>query len=318
MSNNNDIAKHSTELNNDIKKFINHIIIEKGLSENTVQAYKSDLFQLQQFLLIDSKSSGFRDKSTRDLEKYITDITHRTNTKSNDSIFLESSTVVRKISSIKAFYKYLENKYNLDSNPADNIESIKITKYLPDVLNFEEILRMIELPSGNEKLIERNKVIVDIMYSCGLRASEVLNMKLNWVNKEERLVRVFGKGSKERIVPIGKNTFENLQQYLTVVRPKLRSEKSDDHIFLNNRGGKLSRMGLWKIIKDMAGKAGVEKDVHPHTLRHSFATHLLEGGADIRAVQEMLGHSDISTTQIYTHIENEKLKSDHKKYMPRY
>ena len=203
-------------------------------------------------------------------------------------------------------------------NPVDKIEAPKRKKNLPEVLTIFEMENVLSKPDSMKKLGLRDKAILEIMYACGLRVSEVINLKVSNLYFNEEIIRVFGKGSKERLVPIGRSAVSWVMKYLKESRQLLvKKAVSENYIFLNNRGTKLSRMGIWKITDRYFKEAGINKAAHPHTFRHSFATHLIEGGADLRAVQEMLGHADISTTQIYTHIDRDYIKQVHKDFHPR-
>ncbi len=200
----------------------------------------------------------------------------------------------------------------------EKLAAPKLSKNLPSVLTVEEVDKLLSKPDINEKFGLRDKSLLEVFYACGLRVSELINLKLSSLYFNEEIIRVFGKGSKERLVPIGQSAMDWTEKYIKQSRPLLiKGIKSENYLYLNSRGSKLSRMGIWKIVNKYAKEAEIQKEVHPHTFRHSFATHLLEGGADLRAVQEMLGHADISTTQIYTHIDREYIKQEHKQFHPR-
>jgi integrase/recombinase XerD len=219
---------------------------------------------------------------------------------------------------LRGFFSYLyANKY-IEKDPTEKISPAKVVRKLPEVLSFNEIEKILEQPDTNQKLGLRDKSILELFYSSGLRVSELIELKISDLFLDDEVIRVLGKGSKQRIVPIGSSAVNWLKEYMVKSRPHLEQRiKSKNYIYLNSRGTKLSRMGVWKIVERYANQAGINKEVHPHTFRHSFATHLLEGGADLRAVQEMLGHSDISTTQIYTHIDREYVKQVHRDFHPR-
>jgi integrase/recombinase XerD len=231
---------------------------------------------------------------------------------------LSRTSAARYYSSIKGFFKYLFTNSYIKLNPVEKVSPPKLSKSLPSVLTVEEMDEILSIPNPEDKLGLRDKSILEVLYACGLRVSELINLKVSNLHFDEEIIRVFGKGSKERLVPIGSSAIKWTNEYLKKSRPLLeKKSKSENIVFLNNRGTKLSRMGIWKIVDRYTKEAGVEREVHPHTFRHSFATHLLEGGADLRAVQEMLGHADISTTQIYTHIDRDYIKQMHRDYHPR-
>ena len=291
-----------------LKEYLNVLLLEKNLSENTISSYRNDITSLINFL----DSYKISDPSQIDhklLNKFFVSL---------QEVGLSNTSAARYYSSIKGFFNYLfSNKY-IEANPAEKVLPPKLSKSLPSVLTVEEIDSVLSRPNVKEKLGLRDKGILEVLYACGLRVSELIEMKISDLFFNEEIIRVFGKGSKERLVPIGRSAIKWTQRYLTDSRPLLmKKAKSGNIVFLNNRGTKLSRMGLWKIVDYYVKEAGIQKEVHPHTFRHSFATHLLEGGADLRAVQEMLGHADISTTQIYTHIDRDYIKQVHKQFHPR-
>ncbi len=229
-----------------------------------------------------------------------------------------STSAARYFSSLKGFFLYLLKNNYIIKNPLEKISAPKLSKKLPEVLNINEVDKILAQPNVSDTLGLRNKAILELLYACGTRVSELTNLKLSDLFLNEEVIRVFGKGSKERLIPIGSSAIEWVGKYIKESRSVLlRISKSGNYVFLNSRGSKLSRMGIWKIIDRYVKEAGIQKEVHPHTFRHSFATHLLEGGADLRAVQEMLGHADISTTQIYTHIDRDYIKQVHKQFHPR-
>ncbi|MCP5060924.1 MAG: site-specific tyrosine recombinase XerD [Ignavibacteriae bacterium] len=291
-----------------LKEYLSHLKIEKNLSENSIASYKIDLNKLLTFL---------DEEKITDLNnvKYsnITDFFSTLNTEG-----LNSSSVSRYSSSLKGFFLYLFQQKYIEENPTRNLTSTKLSRNLPSVLSFNDVELILKAPDTNDNLGLRNKSILELLYSSGLRVSELLNLKVADLFLDDQVIRVTGKGNKQRIVPIGSSAINWLNEYLIKVRPLFQKKmKSENIIFLSNRGTKLSRMSIWKIVRKYSEEANVKKEVHPHTFRHSFATHLLEGGADLRAVQEMLGHSDISTTQIYTHIDRDYVKQVHKDFHPR-
>lgn len=302
----------------DLKAFDSYINLEKGLSDNTRESYANDLRQLAFYLISSHSLSELRAATQSHLVSFLGLISQsRLNDHDGEGQLLSKATIARKAASIKAFYRYLIDTGKIDINPSEDIEVSRSTRKLPTVLTADEVASMIDSINPTSPSLHRNKAMLEMMYSCGLRASEVLDMKKSWVLSREHLLRVIGKGNKERIVPIGRQAFNAMVDYMRFSRPQLQKSSQYDNIFLNAQGKPLSRMGLWKIVRKATEEAGIDKEVHPHTLRHSFATHLLEGGADIRSVQEMLGHSDISTTQIYTHIDNTRLMDIHSRYLPR-
>ncbi|MEO8232288.1 MAG: site-specific tyrosine recombinase XerD [Ignavibacteriota bacterium] len=291
-----------------LNEYLAHIKLEKNLSQNTVVSYKNDINSFISFL----KDLNVDDPSN------ITSDHIRSFFKTIKEIGLSGSSSARYFSSLKGFFLYLlKNKYIL-KNPIEKITAPKTSKKLPEVLNIPEIEKILSAPDVEDKLGLRDKAILELFYACGTRVSELINLKVNDLFLEDEIIRVFGKGSKERLIPIGSSAIKWIGEYLKKSRPLLmKKSKSENILFLNSRGAKLSRMGVWKIIDRYVKESGIKKEVHPHTFRHSFATHLLEGGADLRAVQEMLGHADISTTQIYTHIDRDYIKQVHKQYHPR-
>lgn len=291
-----------------LKEYLAHIKLEKNLSQNTVSSYRND---------INTFLSFFKDFNIDDPSQICSDDIGRF-FKTIKDIGLSGSSSARYFSSLKGFFLYLlKNKY-IVKNPIEKITAPRISKKLPGVLDVNEVDKILSAPNINEKLGLRDKAMLELFYACGTRVSELINLKVNDLFFDDEIIRVFGKGSKERLIPIGSSAVKWVKEYLKKSRPLLmKKSRSENNLFLNSRGSKLSRMGVWKIIDRYVKEAGIEKDVHPHTFRHSFATHLLEGGADLRAVQEMLGHADISTTQIYTHIDRDYIKQVHKQFHPR-
>jgi integrase/recombinase XerD len=295
------------------KLFINYLRTERSLSENSIASYNFDLTKLFDFLkrkkMISVKEID--DKALNDFLKII-----KSSMNKNDEVFSVKS-ISRYISSFRTFFKFLEAENYIKNNPAENLEAPKSSRALPEVLTIDEINKILDSVNLSEKAGLRDRAILETMYASGLRVSELTNLEISNIDFESGFLRVFGKGSKERIVPIGKSALSFIAEYIKMLRDKIKNAKSLNYVFLNLRGGKLSRMGVWNIVDEYCKKANIKKEVHPHTFRHSFATHLLEGGADIRIIQEMLGHSDISTTQIYTHIDKEYLIEIHKTFHPR-
>lgn len=291
-----------------LKEYLNVLRLEKNLSVNTISSYRNDINSLINFL----DSLKINDPSLVDnklLNSFFINL---------QELGLSNTSAARYYSSIKGFFSYLfSNKY-IKANPVEKVMPPKLSKNLPSVLSLGEIDSILLKPDVENKLGLRDRGILEVLYACGLRVSELIGLKISDLFFDEEIIRVLGKGSKERLVPIGSSAIKWTKEYLTKSRPLLaKKAKSENVVFLNNRGSKLSRMGVWKIVDHYVKEAGIQKEVHPHTFRHSFATHLLEGGADLRAVQEMLGHADISTTQIYTHIDRDYIKQVHKQFHPR-
>ena len=291
-----------------LKEYLTVLKLEKNLSGNTIASYKNDLSSFYKFLI---------EYNINDPSEIKTDHI-RVFFNSLKDIGLASSSAARYFSSLKGYFNYLYTSKYIAINPMEKISSPKLSKNLPSVLSVSEVDQILAKPDVKDKFGLRDKALLEIFYACGLRVSELINLKLSSLYFDEEIIRVFGKGSKERFVPIGRSAIKWTFKYIKTSRPLLiKGLKSENYLFLNNRGSKLSRMGIWKIVNKYAAEAEINKEVHPHTFRHSFATHLLEGGADLRAVQEMLGHADISTTQIYTHIDREYIKQEHKQFHPR-
>jgi integrase/recombinase XerD len=291
-----------------LREYLSSLEFERNLSANTIKSYQNDLKSLIIFLK-KKKVEDPQEITSQHLVSFFKLLTR---------IGLSSRSSARYYSSIKGFFKYLLASGYLEKNPMEKLSAPKIIKGLPIVLNVNEVEKILESPDPSTKLGLRDKALLEMFYACGLRVSELMNLKVADLFLNEEIIRVFGKGSKERLVPIGSSAIKWIENYLSKGRPLLvKKTKSENFLFLNNRGTKLSRMGIWKIVNQNAEAAGIKKEVHPHTFRHSFATHLLEGGADLRAVQEMLGHVDISTTQIYTHLDRDYIKQVHRDFHPR-
>ena len=289
-----------------IDNFIYFLEVERGVSRNTIQSYTRDLGKFSEY--------------TKKIRKDIPRITREDITSFLmylKDLELSPSSIARNLAALKTFWKFLVSEQITRENVAAIVETPKTWKKIPDVLNKEEVLKLLETPPSKGWMGVRDRAILEVMYASGLRVSEVVELKKVSVNLESGFVKCVGKGGKERIVPLGKAASKALTRYLNVVRDKLSKKTADDHLFLSKLGRKISRQSLWKMIQKYTLKAGIKKHITPHTLRHSFATHLLEGGAELRGVQEMLGHADISTTQVYTHINKEKLKQVHEEFHPR-
>jgi len=291
-----------------IKRFLRYLRIEKNLADNTITAYAFDLSRFHSYL----KSKGIDT-----LEEVHPEIISGFVQMLYD-IGLAGSSIARNLSAIRMIYHFLLSDGAIQVNPAELIDSPKPPSKLPAVLAIDDIILLLKQPDVSNKLGLRDRAMLEFMYGTGVRVSELISIKIRDLNREYNIVRIFGKGGKERFVPCGEVAIDFVDQYVRNARGKLIKAKSRpmDCIFLNWRGNPLTRMAVWKILKKYCSMAGIKANVSPHTLRHSFATHLLEGGANLRAVQEMLGHSDISTTQIYTHLDRDFLSEVHKTFHP--
>ena len=292
-----------------IKGFQAYLKLEKGLSDNSIEAYSRDIDKLQQFANILPNSLKPDAFSLNDLRQFINWV---------NELGMIPSSQARILSGIKSFYKYLLAEDMIKNNPAELLESPKKQRKLPDTLSYQDINKLIEAIDLSKPDGTRNKAIIEVLYSCGLRVSELTELKLSNLYLEIEFIKVIGKGSKERLVPIGGEAIKALKLWIDHDRVHIPIKKGEeDMVFLNRRGSRLSRVYIFMLIKQLAEAAGIKKSVSPHTLRHSFATHLVEGGADLRAVQEMLGHESITTTEIYTHLDREYLKETIISYHPR-
>ncbi len=283
-----------------IKGFYNYLLIEKSLSKNTVDAYVRDINKMAKYFLDIEKSKNIKSVSYEDFQNYLAHL--------NDEK-IKARSQSRVISSIRAFYKFLIIEKEIDNNPSELLETPKTGKKLPEFLTVDEVNQLVNEINRSKPEGERNLAILEVLYGCGLRVSELIELKLSEIYWKEGFIRIIGKGNKERLVPLGKTATKHLKIYINEIRVHNKiNEESKDHVFLNKNGNKISRVMIFKIIKALTSKAGIKKNISPHTLRHSFATHLVEGGADLRAVQEMLGHQSITTTEIYTHLDRSYLK----------
>ena len=283
-----------------IDEFESYLMFEKKYSKNTILSYKEDLTKLDK-----ATKKDFTKLEKKDIQKYI-----QNNLKDSNP-----SSISRTISTLKSFYKYLKINNQIKINPMQAISSPKKAQKLPKVLSEDEIENLLDINLKTDYDF-RNKAMLELMYSSGLRVSELINLTLNDVDTKSALVKIFGKGSKERIIPLTEYACEALDNYILYHRTNLFKHSENNYLFLNNHGEKMTRQGFFKILKKIAQEKKIKTDFSPHTLRHSFATHLLKHGADLRSIQELLGHSDISSTQIYTHITNERLQNNYKEYHP--
>ena len=290
-----------------MEPFLDYLTFERGLSARTLEAYQSDLGKLLRFLE-ERKVADPEDITTRDLREFIFHLKGRK---------LAPATIRRSISSVKGYFSFLLEEGVLEQDPSEGLEAPRVGRKLPDVLGVDEVARILEAPDPDHPMYWRDRSILETLYATGMRVSEMVDLKLTELDLEEGICTVFGKGSKERIVPLGGPAQRALERYLRQLRPRLDRGKGRGAVFLNQRGEPLSRVAIWNLVRKNAERGGIIQDVSPHTFRHSFATHLLEGGADLAAVQELLGHADISTTQIYTHVDREYLREVHRSFHPR-
>lgn len=287
--------------------FLDHLAVERGLSQRTLEAYGHDITRLITFL----QGRGVHrpaDASSELLREFVYSLKDRG---------LKPTSIRRALSAVRTYFAFLLAEGAVVADPTERVDPPRTTRRLPAVLSREEVARLLEAPDPGERLHWRDRALLEFAYASGVRVSELITLSTRDLMLDEGFARVLGKGSKERLVPLGRSARRALDVYLRETRPRLDRGASSGRVFLNARGRPLSRMGVWKILKKHVRRAGISKRVTPHTLRHSFATHLLEGGADLAAVQEMLGHADISTTQIYTHVDREYLRDVHRKYHPR-
>jgi len=292
----------------DIRQFLQYLNLERGLAETTRSAYTQDITQLAQFLQ-ERECSSFADASLALLREFFTTLAEAG---------LGTTSRARYLSSIKHLYRYLLTNGRIQTDVTESMELPRSRRLLPDCLSVDEMLRILAAYDDASAYELRNRAMLETMYACGLRVSELITLRQRDVLNDVEIIRVFGKGSKERIVPIGSEALAWISRYQQLGRGALvKHAQTDDVLFLSSRGSKLSRMSVWNIIQEACVRANITQHVHPHMFRHSFATHLLEGGADLRAVQEMLGHADIATTQIYTHIDRDYVKEVHTLFHPR-
>lgn len=290
-----------------LEEFRDYLQFERGVSPRTLDAYGRDLQRLVEF----AKRHG------------VDDVAHLGSSHLRDFVYelkdqgLQATSIRRTLSAIRTYFAFLVAEKHVTIDPTERVEMPKTWRRLPGVLSREDVVKILEAPQISERLYWRDKALLEFAYASGVRVSELASLKIRDLDLNEGVALVFGKGSKERMVPIGRSAQRALDIYIRELRPNLARREAEGVVFLNAQGRPLTRMGIWKILRKHVKRAGVKKRVTPHTLRHCFATHLLEGGADLAAVQEMLGHADISTTQIYTHVDREYLRDVHRKYHPR-
>ncbi len=288
---------------NIVERFFNYLTVEKGLSANTIESYRNDIKKFQKYLADTGKD--VKSFTRNDIISYLNYIRDRGN---------QTPTIARNIASLRGLCRFMLSERIIDEDPLENLSTPKGWKHLPKILGIEDVLSLLEKPK-NEKFSLRDRAILELLYSSGLRASEIINLKLNDINFEAGFITVMGKGSKERVVPMNERAMRSLKKYINELRPLLLRKKTSHNLFIAKGGKPMTRQRLWQLIKLYSGELPIK--ISPHTLRHCFASHLLDGGADLRALQKMLGHADISTTQIYTKVTPERLKKVHKEYHPR-
>jgi len=290
-----------------VEEFLNYLNVEKGLASNTISSYRRDLDKYIKYLEA-KKITSFRPVKRNDITNFMLALKDKG---------LNSNSISRALVAIKMLHRFLVSERYLKDDISSVMALPKLWKRLPEVLSLEEVQSLLDSPNLRTSRGVRDKAALELIYATGMRVSEVANLKLADLNLDMGFVKCTGKGQKQRIIPLGSYASRALTRYINKARPKLLKQKDDSALFLSRLGKKISRQTFWKTIKGYAGEARIKKEISPHTLRHSFATHLLERGADLRTVQEMLGHSDISTTQLYTHINKERLKQIHRKFHPR-
>lgn len=290
-----------------IDEYLNYLTVEKGASRNTIDGYSRNLSRYARFVE-ETKGRGIVEVEAEDLVDFLASLKEEG---------LMANSVNRVLAAVRGFYKYLLREKKVERSPVAHVERAKVWMRLPDVLSREEMALLLTQPDAMTPAGLRDGSMLELMYATGIRVSELVGLTVNSINWQAGYLVAMGKGEKERIVPVGRTAYDRVKHYMENARPLLLKGRQSDRLFLNRSGKGLTRQGFWKILKKYAAKAGLDNRVHPHTFRHSFASHLLEGGADLRSVQVMLGHADISTTQIYTHVTRERLKEIHERYHPR-
>ncbi len=292
-----------------LEQFLNHLRVERGLAENSLLAYRADLHRYLDTLMQQSRVHHPREIRTTHISHFLKVLTE---------VGLAPSSIARTVSALSQFHVFMHGEGIAPDNPAERIARPSLPAYLPEVLTQDEAARLVSQPDGRTPAGIRDRSILETLYASGMRVSELTGLTVDQVLGEHSILRVVGKGMKERLVPLGRPARTALAQYLATSRPLFfKAARPSAALYLNQRGSALSRVSVWTIVRQAAREAGIDRDIHPHTLRHSFATHLLEGGADLRSVQELLGHADIGTTQIYTHITREYLMEVHRTFHPR-
>jgi integrase/recombinase XerD len=303
-------AKASERFEGLVLDFLAYLELERGLSRNTLNAYRTDLLQYGGFLA--ERGADALTVGPTDVSEFLAELAT-----GNGRAPCSAATIHRKAACLRSFYKHLRREELVAEDPTAALSAPRRARKLPHVLNYSEVQHLLGAPRGSEPTALRDRALLEVMYACGLRASEMIGLELSEIDLGRGFLRAQGKGSKERLVPLGTKAVAAINAYLRGGRPKLVGERHEPKLFVNFRGGSLTRQGLYKIVQKHARAAGLEGKMSPHTLRHSFATHLLAGGCDLRAVQEMLGHADVSTTQMYTHLSGEQLKDAYFRAHPR-
>jgi len=297
----------------DIDSFLTYLTVEKGFSENTVAAYRNDLYQLASFVEEEAAQRGsiasWASFNRQDMLSYLLNLKERN---------YAATTVARKVAAARSFFNFMVAEGNIKDNPSQNIGSPKVGRSLPKPISFSQVRRLLEQPTKlSAPEAKRDRAILELLYASGMRVSELVALNVSDIDIGGGYVRCFGKGHKERLIPIYRQAALAVEEYVKESRPRLTRNDTERALFLNRRGERLTRQGLWQILKGYAKSAELDKEVTPHTLRHSFATHMLSGGADLRSVQELLGHANISTTQVYTHLTTEHIRRAYEKSHPR-
>jgi len=306
VSNRSQTARRISNLESAIRTFLNCLRVEKGLADNTIQAYRRDMEKFASF--VGQRKLGVKDVRRGDIVDFLASLYRRG---------LDSRSVARHLVTVRNFFRFALTEGYIDDDPAATIETPKFRHSLPEFLTVEEVDRLLAQADTSTVAGLRDRAMIELMYSCGLRVSELCGLRVSDLQMDAGCVRCVGKGNKERLVPVGRRALDAVRAYLRGSRPKLLGEGSSPFLFLNAKGRPVGRIAYWKTLRDHGRRAGIRKALKPHMLRHSFATHLLDRGADLRSVQMMLGHSDISTTQIYTHVVEERLKQVYKAHHPR-
>ena len=303
---------NQTDMKESVDRFLNYMTVERGVSPNTLAAYKNDLYQLIEFLTNGSPDEDTIDRwdkvDPKDLVSYVL--------KLHDWGYSDT-TRARKVASTRSFFSFLLDEGVVSKDPTENLSFPRVGRSLPGVLAIEEVDALLSAAVGDTPEAMRDRAMLELLYATGMRVSELVSLDVEDVDLEQSFVRCFGKGSKERMIPIYRQAADAVKTYLAAGRPKLMKQRSGKAMFLNRRGDRLSRQGFWLVLRGLSTKAGIDGKITPHTLRHSFATHLLRGGAPLRHVQELLGHASITTTQVYTHLTSDHVRAEYEKAHPR-